>query len=87
MKSFFITFRSITYAQRCERVFTAEGIKCHMRRSPRWMEERGCSYGVEAKLTELKQGLDILRREEIPFRKSYMLHPDGVVEEIRHGVS
>lgn len=87
MKSIFITFRSITYAQRCERVFTAEGIKCHMRRSPRWMEERGCSYGVEAKLTELKQGLDILRREEIPFRKSYMFHPDGVVEELRYDLS
>ncbi len=87
MKSFFITFRSITHAQRCERIFTAAGIRCHMRRAPRWMEERGCGYGVEAKLGELNEGLQILRKEEIPFRKSYLLYPDGVVEELRYDLS
>lgn len=87
MKSFFITFRSITYAQRCERIFGAQGLKCHMRRTPRWMEERGCGYGVEVKLGELEQGLQILRKEQIPFRKSYLLHPDGAVEELRHDLS
>jgi hypothetical protein len=46
------------------------------------MEERGCGYGVEVKCPDLKAGLEVLRREKIPFRKSYLLHPDGVTEEL-----
>ena len=49
---------------------------------PRWMEERGCGYGVEVKCPELRMGLEVLRREKIPFRKSYLLHADGVAEEL-----
>ena len=47
MKTFFITFRSLTYAQRGEQTLRSGGIKSRMRRTPRWMEERGCGYGVE----------------------------------------
>ncbi len=87
MKMFFLTFRSITQAQRAERAFSRAGFSCSMRRTPRWMEERGCGYGVEVKCAELRQGLEVLRQERIPFRKSYLLHGDGVVEELDHGLS
>lgn len=87
MKSFFITFRSITQAQRAERVFARAGIGCILRRTPRWMEERGCGYGVEVKVAELKDGLAVLRQEKIPFRKSYLLHGDGLVEEVGDDLS
>lgn len=83
MKSFFITFRSITGAQKAERVMAKYGYTCLMRRTPRWMEERGCGYGLEVKLADLQEGLEILKREKIPFRKTYLLHPDGTVEEMR----
>ncbi len=82
MKTFFITFRSITQAQRAERAFAKEGYPCTMRRTPRWMEERGCGYGVEVKVPELKTGLAVLQRERLPFRKSYLLHGDGLAEEL-----
>lgn len=87
MKSFFITFRSITQAQRAERAFGRAGYSCVLRRTPRWMEERGCGYGVEVKVAQLKEGLAVLRLEKIPFRKSYLLHGDGVVEEVRDDLS
>ena len=83
MKTFFLTFRSITQAQRAERAFARAGMAVTLRRTPRWMEERGCGYGVEVKCPELCQGLEVLRREKLPFRKSYLLHPDGVAEVIR----
>ncbi len=83
MKTFFITFRSITTAQRAERVFYRAGYSCTLRRTPRWMEERGCGYGVEVKVPELNMGLAVLQREKLPFRKSYLLHGDGLVEELR----
>ena len=82
MKTFFLTFRSITQAQRAERAFSRAGYGCILRRTPRWMEERGCGYGVEVKCAELQEGLAVLRREKLPFRKSYLLHPDGVAEVI-----
>ena len=84
MKSFFLTFRSITQAQRAERAYGRAGMVCVLRRTPRWMEERGCGYGVEVKCPDLKTGLEVLRREKISFRKSYLLHADGVVEELGH---
>ena len=83
MKSFFLTFRSITQAQRAERAYARAGMTCVLRRTPRWMEERGCGYGVEVKCPDLRSGLEVLRREKISFRKSYLLHPDGVAEVIR----
>ena len=82
MKTFFLTFRSITQAQRAERVFSQAGMTVNLRRTPRWMEERGCGYGVEVKCPELRSALEILRRERIPFRKSYLLHADGMAEEL-----
>ena len=82
MKTFCLTFRSITQAQRAERVFSQAGMTVNLRRTPRWMEERGCGYGVEVKCPELRSALEILRRERIPFRKSYLLHADGMAEEL-----
>ena len=87
MKNFFITFRSITFAQRAEKVFTKNGISCSIRRTPRWMEERGCGYGVEARLGVLSRGLELLKAEGIPFRKHYALDRDGRLEEIRDDLS
>ena len=82
MKTFFLTFRSITQAQRAERAYSRSGMACTMRRTPLWMEERGCGYGVEVKCSDLRRALEVLRQEKIPFRKSYLLHGDGVVEEL-----
>ena len=82
MKSYLITFRSITLAQRAEAVLAENSISCHMRRTPRWMEEKGCGYAVEAKLADLSQGTNLLRRKGIPFRKGYRLTGDGTAEEV-----
>lgn len=82
MKTFFLTFRSITQAQRAERAYGRAGMACILRRTPRWMEERGCGYGVEVKCQDLRRALEVLRQEKISFRKSYLLHADGMVEEL-----
>ena len=87
MKTFFLTFRSITQAQRAERAYSRAGLVCTLRRTPRWMEERGCGYGVEVKCAELRAALQVLRQESISFRKSYLLHSDGLVEELRDDLS
>ena len=87
MKTFFLTFRSITQAQRAERAFGRAGMSCILRRTPRWMEERGCGYGAEVRLPSLSQGLRLLNEEGIPFRKYYAINRDGRVEEVRDDLS
>lgn len=82
MKSYLITFRSITYAQRAQKAMESQGIRANLRRTPRWMEERGCGYAVEAKLTDILQGTTLLRQEGIPFRKGYRIDGDGTPEEV-----
>ena len=81
MKVYLITFRSITYAQRAEQALEREGISCNLRRTPRWMEQRGCGYGVEAKLVDGTVATKIMDREGIAYRKVYRMHSDGAVEE------
>ena len=46
MKFYYITFRSVTFAQRGEKVLKKEGIRCTLLRTPRWMEEQGCGYAL-----------------------------------------
>lgn len=80
MKGYLITFRSITLAQRAQASLEREGVRCRLRRTPRWMEERGCGYAVEARLAALEQGTSVLKRESILWRKVYRLTEDGMEE-------
>lgn len=87
MKVFFITFRSITYAQRGEQTLARAQVKCRIRRTPRWMEERGCGYGLEVTAPELTDVMTLLREQGIPWRKTWLLHRSGEVEELRYDLS
>lgn len=80
MKDYLITFRSITLAQRAQAAMEGESVRCRLRRTPRWMEERGCGYAVEARLAALEQGTDILKNRGIGWKKAYLLTGDGVEE-------
>lgn len=82
MKSYLITFRSITFAQRGQKVLEQQDIHCRLRRTPRWMEQRGCGYAVEVKLADIDWGLSLLRQQGIPYRKSYLLTGDSTVVEV-----
>ena len=87
MKTFLITFRSITYAQRAAQALIRAGIRTRLRRTPRWMEERGCGYGLEAVLGTLKDGLEILHTQQIPWRRTWLVKPGGEMEEVHHDLS
>ena len=80
METYFITFRSVTYAQRGERLLMRWGISCYMQRTPRWMEERGCGYALS--LQRLPEAVKILEREGISWRKLYRKGRDGSIQEV-----
>jgi len=80
MNGCFITFRSVTHAQRGEQLLGGGGIFCRILRTPRWMEERGCGYCLRLKRRDLEMAVALLRQAEVPFRKIYREGEEGFEE-------
>jgi hypothetical protein len=81
MKFFYITFRSVTYAQRGASVLEKGGFRATVLRTPRWMEEQGCGYCLRLWSAEISGPVGLLRQEKIPMRKVYIQNQDGILEE------
>ena len=76
MTTYCITFRSVTLAQRGERVLTGAGQQCTLARTPRWMEERGCGYCLRLRGSEWNAAMAALDRAGVEYRKVYRLTGD-----------
>lgn len=61
MEHYLILARSVTYAQRMQRVLERSGIRCQIFRAPRDLTELGCAYVV--RVFDLPQALMAIRRE------------------------
>ena len=81
MKYCYITFRSVTYAQRSERLLQQKGIRCNLLRTPRWMEEQGCGYCLRLQIRDGSEAVSLLREHQMPLRKTYIQMFDGQLEE------
>ena len=77
-----ITFRSVTPAQRAERLLRNTGISCQIGRTPKWMEEQGCGYSVRTGYRDLAAVVKLLNEAELPYRKIYLRRENGTVEEL-----
>lgn len=82
MRCFYITFRSVTYAQRAEQVLERAGIRCSIQRTPRWMEERGCGYCIRLWAADPSQAAELLREKKVAYRKVYWQQENGALEEL-----
>ena len=83
MKTWFITFRSVTFAQRGESVLQKAGIGCALQRTPRWMEAQGCGYCLRINMHDASRAVHVLRQKQVPMRKVYMQMEDGEVQEVQ----
>ena len=72
MNFYFITFRTITAAQRGERVLQKKGIRCQLSRTPRWMEEQGCGYCLRLRTDDVMPAVRLLQSAQVPFRRVYV---------------
>ena len=81
MKFYYITFRSVTYAQRGEKLLNQKNIRCTLQRTPRWMEEQGCGYCLRVWTREIAPAVELLRQNGIPLRRVYLQQKDGKLEE------
>lgn len=81
MKFYYITFRSVTFAQRGERVLSERGIRCTLLRTPKWMQEQGCGYSLRLWTENIQTAVEQLRKNRVPMRKVYLQQSDGQLEE------
>ena len=82
MKYCLITFRSVTPAQRGERILQRGGIECMLSRTPKWMEQQGCGYSLRVQSNKAPECAQLLRQEHVDFRKIYLLRENGKGEEL-----
>ena len=82
MKFYYITFRSVTFAQRGEKALTSGGIRCSLLRTPRWMEEQGCGYALKLWTNDIVAAVRLLRESKIQLRRVYVQLEDGQMEEV-----
>jgi len=82
MGTYIITFRSVTPAQRAERLLRGVGLSCHLGRTPRWMEEQGCGYSIRVRNVEADALVALLHSHRISFRKLYSQGENGAMEEV-----
>lgn len=82
MKYCLITFRSVTPAQRGEGIIRRGGIECTLGRTPRWMEQQGCGYNLRIRHRDAPRCVQLLRANQVAFRKIYLLTENGEAEEM-----
>ena len=82
MRFYYITFRSVTFAQRGETLLSQNGIRCTLQRTPRWMEAQGCGYCLRLWTKEVFPAVELLRQSQIPMRRVYVQGRDGQLEEL-----
>lgn len=82
MKFYYITFRSVTFAQRGEQLLQKNGIRCTLLRTPKWMEAQGCGYSLRLWTKDMEKGVELLRRHKVPLQKVYIQMQDGTLEEL-----
>ena len=82
MGIYYITFRSVTPAQRGEQLLRKNGFRCVIQRTPRWMQENGCGYCIRLSTNRIADAVRQLEAEGMDFRKVYRLNQTGDAEEI-----
>ncbi len=81
MKVYYVTFRSVTFAQRGESVLIRAGIPCSLQRTPKWMEAQGCGYCLRVPYLRGAEAAAALRREQVLYRRIYLKRENGTIEE------
>lgn len=82
MYFYYITFRSVTYAQRAEKLLNRQGFQVNLMRTPRWMEEQGCGYALKLWTDSIASAAGLLREHKIQLRRIYVQPEDGQLEEV-----
>lgn len=77
-----ITFRSITAAQKGERLMKRADIFCILQRTPKLLSERGCGYCLRVRAEQAVVAVNLLREQKLTYGKVYALEQGGAPREL-----
>ena len=67
-----VAFRSVTYAQGGERSLEKQGTAVSLGRTPKWMEQQGCGYGLKLRISNIQDAALALAQDGVSWRKIYV---------------
>ena len=82
MEMCYITFRSVTFAQRGESVLKRKGYQCGIMRAPKWMGQKSCAYALRVRRQEAAACVAALQEAQVAFSKVICQRADGQGEEM-----
>ena len=82
MEVYWITFRSLTHAQRSARLLERSGVTATVVKAPQGLTSNGCAYAVTLRRRP-EEALDLLRRNNMRVGRVFRRSPDGSFEEVR----
>ena len=82
MKSCYLTFRSVTPAQRAEGILKKAKIDCTLQRTPKFMQELGCGYSLLLQQQDVLKSVALLRDSRVNFQKAYLRRENDSFEEV-----
>lgn len=82
MFDYYITFRSVTYAQRAQRLLAEEHIQNAMMRAPKAMSVKGCGYALRIRASAAAHAAAVLQNGGVPYSAVYRMRADGTAETV-----
>ena len=86
MEHYLLLARSVTYAQRMQRVLDRAGINSRVYRAPRDLTNLGCAYALRLAPKDLRDALLTLHREKLSPVKIFAFR-NGAYQEVGHDLS
>ena len=80
MTDYYFTFRSITTAQRAQRVCNEAGIGSYLMRTPKQLAKQGCGYSLKIPADRAGSAAELLRQADVPFQRIYQNMPSSPTE-------
>ena len=79
---YLFTCRSLTYAQRTERVLERAGVTAVVTRAPRTITPEGCGYCLKVPERHFANALTALKDTELHPKKVFCIYEDGNFVEV-----
>lgn len=82
MESYIIMCRTITFAQRAQRLLDKTGIKSYIVKAPQGLTSEGCSYGIKVSKANGHRATEIMRGAGIKIGKTFRQSSEGEFREV-----
>jgi len=82
LNNYYITFRSITGAQKAVKILERSGISISMQRTPKNMVTEGCGYAVKVKEDKAAAAVRLLKSSGVNYGKLFIATDSGYREVI-----